>query len=818
MRSIDKVAAKAAGKTAGMTRRQILQSSLAAGVSAGVSALLPGAAAAQTSGSAAGSVRVLTNSHWGAFEAIVREGRLTGVIPFTADSHPSPMIQNFPALVTDRTRIPQPMVREGWLRRRQDSDRSARGSESFVAMGWDEALDLVAEELKRVRAAHGHEAVFGGSYGWGSAGRLHVSGNLTNRFLALTGGYTGSVGNYSYGAGMVLLPRVLGSNQAISGPLTNWSVIAEHSDLVVLFGGAAFKNGQISWGGAGAHTTEPAMRAAHAAGVKFVAVNPVREDDAETVGADWLKIRPNTDTALMLALCHELLASGRADEAFLARCTVGWERVKAYLTGQSDGVVKSADWAATITEIPADEIRALAARMAGGRTMIMTAWSLQRADHGEQPWWATILLASVLGQIGLPGGGFGFSYTSTNGVGMPVGGHSFPSPRRGRNPVKRDIPVARIADMLLQPGDTLDFNGREITYPEIRYIHWAGGNPFHHHQDLNRLSRAWAVPETIVVQDPWWTATARRADIVLPVTTTLERNDIGASVRDRWVVAMKQAIAPVGQARNDFDILADLAERFDQRAAFTEDRNEMQWLRHIWDRGRQRGTRDGLEMPDFDTFWAEGAFEVSAGNEDFVFLADFRADPEGNRLRTPSGRIELFSEAIAGFGYADCPGHPAWLEPREWLGAAAKTEAAPLHLVSSHPRLRLHSQMDNAPLARAAKIAGREPVMIHPEDAAARGIEAGDVVEIFNARGRLLAGAALTERVRPGVIVVYEGAWLDRDPQRGLDRHGNPNMVTADQGASRLTQGCTAQSCLVQARRHDGPAPPVRAFEPPATV
>ena len=126
--------------------------------------------------------------------------------------------------------------------------------------------------------------------------------------------------------------------------------------------------------------------------------------------------------------------------------------------------------------------------------------------------------------------------------------------------------------------------------------------------------------------------------------------------------------------------------------------------------------------------------------------------------------------------------------------------------------------MDNAPLARAAKIAGREPVMIHPEDAAARGIEAGEVVEIFNARGRLLAGATLTERVRPGVIVVYEGAWLDRDPESGLDRHGNPNMVTADHGTSSLTQGCAAQSCLVQLRRHDGPAPPVRAFEPPATV
>ena len=791
----------------GLTRRELLQGVAAAGLTASA----PGLAKAES----LDIRRVLTNSHWGAFEATVKGGRITEVTPFSADPVPSPMVYNFPELVHDRTRIAQPMVREGWLKSRERSDGMERGREPFVPVDWDTALGLVADEQQRVRELYGAEGIFAGSYGWGSAGRLHYASILTNRFFAKGGGYVDSVGNYSYGAGMMLLPHVLGSNQAIGGPVTSWSVIEAHTNLVVLFGGAAFKNGQISWGGTGAHTTEPAMRAARAAGVEFIAVNPVQEEDARAIDAEWLRIRPNTDTALMLALAQELVATGRADEAFLDRYTVGWPQVRAYLAGANDGVPKTPEWAAAITEIDAGRIRALAGQMADSRTMIMTSWSLQRADHGEQTWWATILLASVLGQIGLPGGGFGFSYTSTNGIGSPVTRHAIPVAARGRNPLRRSIPVARIADMLLSPGETFQFNGEDRTYPEIHYVHWAGGNPFHHHQDLARLTRAWAVPDTIVVHEPWWTPTARRADIVLPATTTLERNDIGASHRDRWLIAMKQVIEPVGQARNDFDIYAELAERQGFRSEFTEDRDEMNWLRHLWEKGRERLALDDVALPDFDTFWEAGAVELPVGDAGYVFLADYRGDPEGFSLRTPSGRIELFSETIAGFGYDCCPGHPAWLEPRAWLGAR---DGAQLHLISSHPKWRLHSQMDNAPLAKAAKINGREPIMINPGDAAARGIAAGDIVEVFNERGRMLAGANVTDHVRPGVVVVYEGAWVDHDRDLGFDRHGNPNMVIEDQGTSRLGQGCAAQTCLVSLRRFGTDAPAVTIYDPPAIV
>ncbi|MCE2454139.1 MAG: molybdopterin-dependent oxidoreductase, partial [Nitrospinae bacterium] len=223
-----------------------------------------------------------------------------------------------------------------------------------------------------------------------------------------------------------------------------------------------------------------------------------------------------------------------------------------------DGRPKSAEWAAPITGIGADVIRTLARRMAGARTMLNTNWSLQRGDHGEQTFWMTTTLAAMLGQIGLPGGGFGFGYGSMGGRGTPR--EDIPSVKMnfGKNPTGSYIPVARIADMMLHPGEGYDFNGERRTYPDIRMVYWCGGNPFHHHQDLNRLVRAWQRPETIVVHDPWWTSTARHADIVLPATTTLERNDVGSSSRDRFILAMHKVIEPVGEARHDFDIFTDL--------------------------------------------------------------------------------------------------------------------------------------------------------------------------------------------------------------------------------------------------------------------
>jgi len=753
------------------------------------------------------------HSHFGAFQAEVENGRMVGVRPFARDPDPSPLIEALPEAVYSKTRVARPMVREGYLARGPES-RAGRGRERFVPVSWERALDLAAAELLRVKQEHGAAAIMGGSYGWGSAGIFHDARTQTRRFLAAFGGFIDQDANYSFGTALKFLPHVLGSAQAATGPLTSWSSIVRHSRLLVLFGGANPKNMQIGKGGCGEHTIAGHMTALARAGVEVVNVSPVRDDGPEAAKANWIPIRPNTDTAMLLALTHTLVTQELHDGSFLARYCVGFERVRTYLMGETDGQPKDADWAAAITGVSADTIRALARRMAESRTMISASWSLQRADHGEQVYWAVLLLAAALGQIGLPGGGFGFGYGSSAGLAESPLAFGPPAMEVLSNPLGRAIPVARIADCLLHPGERYDYNGKSDTYPDIRLVYWAGGNPFHHHQDINRLRRAWQKPETIIVHEPWWTATARHADIVLPATSTLERNDIGAAHRDSYVLAMQQAIAPVGEAQSDYAIFSALAQRVGCEAAYTEGRSEMEWLRHLYGRWRER-LRTNAEVPDFDGFWDTGFFQLPRRADDYVMLAEFRADPQSKKLATPSGRIELYSERIAGFGYDDCPPHPTWLEPSEWLGGAG---AYPLHLVSSQPRERLHSQMDMGPVSGRGKIAGREAIAINPVDARGRGIADGDLVRLFNARGSCLAGAIVTDAVAPGVVRLSCGAWYDPvDAGEGATCvHGNANVLTRDQGTSRLGQGPTSATVLVEIERHNEPAPPVRAFEPPA--
>jgi biotin/methionine sulfoxide reductase len=189
-------------------------------------------------------------------------------------------------------------------------------------------------------------------------------------------------------------------------------------------------------------------------------------------------------------------------------------------------------------------------------------------------------------------------------------------------------------------------------------------------------------------------------------------------------------------------------------------------------------------------------------------------------LRTPSGKIELYSETVAGFGYDDCPGHPVWLESAEWLGAP-RAQRFPLALVANNPATRLHGQLDMGPYSQAAKVQGREPVRIHPDDATARHIADGDVVRLFNDRGACLAGAVLSNDVRPGVVQLSTGAWFDPDDptaEQAMCVHGNPNVLTRDVGTSRLSQGCSGQHALVEVERYTGVLPPVRAFTPPPIV
>ena len=570
-----------------------------------------------------------TAAHWGIYQI---EGSAAEPVlkAFERDSDPSPIGLSALQASRARTRVHRPAVRRSWIEHGVGARPERRGIDSFVEVSWDSALDMAAQALGNVISEHGNASVFGGSYGWASAGRFHHAQSQVHRFLNTLGGYVRHTDSYSLGAANVLMPHLVAPMDELMPRHTSWEQLAAHTRLFVSFGGVPAKNTQVSPGLVGQHTVKRGLGDMAKAGVRFINVSPVR--DSFDLPCEWIPIRPNTDTAVLLALAHTLYVEGMHDQAFLALHCTGFERLVPYLIGASDGVPKTPEWAATISEVPAVRIRALARELATCRTMLNAAWSLQRSHHGEQPYWALLTVACMLGQIGLPGGGFGVGYGGANmigtvamdGINWRTGGPTLP---QGKNLVAATIPVARIADMLEKPGQTFRYNGRALNYPEIELIYWAGGNPFHHHQDLNRLLAAWRRPTAVLINEQFWTSTAKAADIVFPVTTTLERDDIGYSSSERYAVAMRRVMAPVGQARDDFDIFAGLATRLGKAQQFTEGRSSAQWLRHLYEDWQRRARANELLLPDFDTFWKDGLIDLARRNKPHVMLEDFRTDP-----------------------------------------------------------------------------------------------------------------------------------------------------------------------------------------------
>ncbi|WP_426533498.1 molybdopterin-dependent oxidoreductase [Bradyrhizobium sp. McL0615] len=751
------------------------------------------------------------SAHWGAFSARWN-GATLDIKPYAEDPAPSSILQNFTTAMRHKARILRPMVRKAWLDRSARSERTF--DQKFVACPWDEVLDLLANELSRVRTEHGAAAVFGGSYGWSSAGRFHHAQSQVHRFLNTAfGGYVRSVNSYSAGASAVILPHILGNYEALSRHNVTWDQVAEHTDTVLAFGGMALKNSEVASGGISRHIERDAMQRAVQRGAVFYGVSPLRDDMPEAAGAHWLPIKVGTDVALMLALAHTLLVENLWDHDFVARYCTGFDIFERYLLGSDDGTPKDAAWAADIAGISATTIIGLARCLPRGRTLITVSHSLQRAQYGEQPVWMGAVLAAMLGQIGLPGGGYNYALGALGHTGRRPHGLPIPTLPQGKNGVSDFIPVARISDMLLHPGQAFEYNGRTMRYPDIKLVYWAGGNPFHHHQDINRLRRAFNVPQTIVVHESAWTPMAKFADIVLPATMTLERDDIGAAATDQRLVAMRRAVEPIGEARDDFDIFAALSRRMGVEQAFAEGRDSRQWLAHLYEPTRRALADAGCDAPGFEEFWRSGELTLPPAPDDGGLLRAFRNDPDNNKLPTPSGKIEIHSKAIAGFGYDDCPSHPAWLPSTE-----PTTARHPLTLIANQPATRLHSQLDFGAYSQSRKIEGREAVRLNPADAARRGIADGDIVRLFNDRGACLAAAMVTDDVMPGVVQLSTGAWYD--PQAGaagdpLCVHGNPNVLTRDIGTSRLAQGCCGQVTVVECEKYRESVPPIRAFDPP---
>ncbi|MGJ5178576.1 molybdopterin guanine dinucleotide-containing S/N-oxide reductase [Bradyrhizobium oligotrophicum] len=809
--------------THALTRRRFLTAASTLAASTALSPLFGAnpAAAATPDG------EILSCSNFGAFWAKVEGGRVVKVRPWEGDPHPIATIEGAVDLAYSPSRIRYPMVRRAWLEKGPGAEPETRGRDDFVRVSWDKALDLVAAEIKRC-AAIGPWSIYTGSYGWGHFGRLFNSQTALRRVFNLMGGSVGSTSNYSKAGLEAIMPYVLGQIDA-EGPQTSHQTILDNTDLIVFWACDPLKDNHISTN-VPDHGEYGWFEAMKKAGKKAIFIDPFKTEGCKILSGEWLPVRPHSDVALALGIAHVLITENLADKKFLADYTTGWEIFFDYVTGKKDGTAKTPEWAAEKTEIPAATIRDLAHRFVKGRTMLVSGWTPQRQQHGEQFPWVFVTLAAMVGQIGLPGGGFCQRYHLDN-AGAPQADSPALSTtmqagkRKETMPWPKEkgaetIPVARIVDMLMNPGKSYEHNGKTFIYPDVKMTYWVGGNPLHHHQDRNRQVAAWKKFETVIVQDFQWTASARFADIVLPAATGLEREDIeglGVVTRKAYF-AVRKVIEPLYESKSDYVIFQMLAEKLGIEPEFSEGKSELDRVKEVYAAALDQAKAKKIPMPDFDAFWKAGIVEFATPEKNLrrTKYAQFREDPLLNPLPTPSGKIEIFSKSIEKFGYDDCPPHPTWLEPVEWLGS--KATKYPLHVNSSHPDYRLHSQLNGTKVRAIYAVAGREPCTINTRDAAARGIKTGDVVRVFNDRGQCLAGAVVSDDIRPGVIQLQEGGWYDpvkANEPNALCKYGDVNVLTLDIPTSRLAQATSAHTCMADVELFKGEAPKVSVFDTP---
>ncbi|HCE2188230.1 TPA: trimethylamine-N-oxide reductase TorA [Vibrio parahaemolyticus] len=778
----------------------------------------------------------VTGSHWGAFRAHIYAGKVQEIKPLELDKNPIEMLNGIKGIIYSPSRVRYPMVRLDWLKKHKYS-ADTRGNNRFIRVTWDEALDLFYRELERVQKEYGPWALHAGQTGWNQTGSFNNCTAHMQRAVGMHGNFITKVGDYSTGAGQTIMPYVLGSTEVYAQG-TSWSEILENSDNIILWANDPVKNLQVGWN---CETHESFKYLAElkekvAKGeINVLSVDPVKNKTQRYLENDHLYINPMTDVAFMLAVAHVLYNENLYDKKFIDTYCLGFEEFIQYVQGKTkDKVEKTPEWAAAICGVKADKIREFARMLVSGRTQILMGWCIQRQEHGEQPYWAAAVVAAMVGQIGLPGGGisYGHHYSS---IGVPSTGFAGPGgfPRnldQGMKPkwdnndfngYSRTIPVARWIDCLLEPGKEINYNGGKVKLPDFKMMVISGCNPWHHHQDRNRMKKAFRKLQTVVTIEFAWTATCRFSDIVLPACTQWERNDIDVygSYSNKGLIAMHRLVDPLFQSKPDFQIMSELTQRFGRREEYTRGMSEMEWIESLYN-DCKKANEGKFEMPEFNEFWEKSVLDFGEGKP-WVRHADFRKDPELNPLGTPSGFIEITSRKIGRYGYEHCQEHPMWFEKSERSHGGPGSDKYPFWLQSCHPDKRLHSQMCESEEFRATyAVQGREPVYINPIDAKAKGIKDGDLVRVFNGRGQLLAGAVLTDSYPRGVIRIEEGAWYGplNEKEGAICTYGDPNTLTQDIGSSELAQATSANTCIVDFEKFTGKVPPVTSFGGPIEV
>jgi len=645
-----------------------------------------------------------------------------------------------PRVVYAPDRVLTPLLRSG-----------PRGSGQFREAEWPEALDLVARRLAEIQDRHGPGSILGLA-GFGSGrGALHSTQRLTKRFLSLLGGYTEVTGGYSSAAADFVMPYVLGTHPAGIDAAT-----LQFSRLILLWGANVV---DTRLGSETAFRIEEARRR----GVEVIVIDPRRSATARKLGTRWIAVRPGTDAALMMAVLYILLAEGLVDRRFVAAHSSGFDALERHLLGRDDGQAKTPAWAEGLCGTPAAAIADLARQYGRAHpAALIPGLSIQRTVGGEEAIRLAIALQVATGNLGQMGGSSG-ALTWDRLPGLRMGRMPVPP-----NPAGMSIPVVRWPDAVIE--------GRSGGYPaDMRAIYSAGCNFVVQGSDLHKSMRAFQQVEFAVCHDYTLTPTAQHCDVVLPATTFLEREDIVFPGGGNYLLYSNRAASPLGRARNDYDIYCELAGRLGFEPEFSAGRSEADWLASFL---------ADSEVPDAEAFRQAGIHW--GADRARVGLADFAAEPEAHPLDTHSGKVELAPAAYARTGFPAVPTCRCLLPDEQY----------PLRLITPKPLYRTHSQYDNIPWFKA-----RQPQLlwIHPADAAARGIAAGDEALIRSPQGRVRVPAHVTKEIMPGVVCLAAGAWPAFDAD-GIDTAGSANVLTST-APTLPSEATRTHSVLVEVER-----------------
>lgn len=651
-----------------------------------------------------------------------------------------------------------------------------RGDGQYEQISWDEALQTIAEKLRYTIDTYGNEAVYN-NYATGVSA---TTARPLNRLMNLLGGRLSYYGSYSTAEISWITPYVYGS--------TSGSTLSamEDSDLVLCFGSSPSETRQ---GGAVSH--HDWVRGREYTKGKVYIIDPRMNDSAMGHSAQWLPINPGTDAALVSAIAHELIVNDQVDHEFLDTYCVGFdestmpESAKGqnksytdYIMGTGyDMVEKTPEWAAPLCGISADRIRSLTEEIAAAEHMfVVQGWGPQRRSNGEMTAMAIMVLPLLVGQVGLPGTNNGVREGS-NGVGL----QGLPA---GDNPVTTSISVFSMVDAIDHGTEMTEVadgvRGKEKLDTNIKFVwNYAGNCITNQNSDINHVHDVMVDDtkcEFVVGIDTVMCDSLKYSDIILPDLFRFEQvSMIGTGGDDGYMIAGQPCTERKFECRTNYEWVAELAEIMGVGEEFSEGKTEEDWIKELYEASREKNP----DLPTYEDAMAMGVYTVKGNKK--IALEAFRADPVANPLKTPSGKIEIYSEALDQYiqthEFADDDFvAPVPVYATEWYGVETTTDEYPLVCSGFHYRGRLHSSWG---FDEQLKAANPQEAWINPVDAEERGIAQGDTIRVKNQFGEIELLAKVTGRTTPGVVCISQGAWHDADMNGDrVDKGGSINTLT----------------------------------------